>query len=71
MLLLSTMKEMHLLPSVSFSVALSKSVMSAAVPVLQPKTKVKQKLRGAPSTEGLLRQWGHSWGGLSEGRGIQ
>lgn len=45
------MKEMHLLPSPTFkvnsSVALSKSVTSAAVIVLQPITKVKQKLRGA------------------------
>lgn len=41
---------MHLLPSqtfkLNFSVALSKSVISAAVAALQPTNKIKQKLRG-------------------------
>jgi len=44
------MKEMHLLPSqtfrLSFAVALSKSLISAAVAALQPTKKIKEKLRG-------------------------
>lgn len=66
---LSLMKEMHLLPSqtlkLNFSVALPRSVMSAAVAALQPTNKIKQKLRDiSKSRRVTARQRGWAQWGL-------
>lgn len=63
------MKEMHLLPPQTFrpdfSVALSKSVISAAVAALQPTNQIKQKLRGvSKSRQVTARQRAHAQRGL-------
>lgn len=59
------MKEMHLLPSqtfkLSFSVALTKSLISAAVAAFQPTSKIKQKSRGISKSRSVTAQQGLCW----------